>query len=163
MPIPITCSACGKSVNAPDHLAGKTVRCPTCKGAITVSEAEPPFGRIIEEKPAEAAMKQCRYCGEDIRAVAKKCKHCGEDLTAPPPARRSSRRDRDDDYDDDEDDRPRRRRGGSAAAAAAASTTVVVQGGGGSSFPHGMHLLITLCTGGFWLPFWIILALCHKG
>lgn len=26
--------------------------------------------------------KECRYCGETIKAVAKKCKHCGEFLDA---------------------------------------------------------------------------------
>jgi hypothetical protein len=30
------------------------------------------------------------------------------------------------------------------------------------SFPHGMHLIITIFTCGAWLPFWIILALLHK-
>ena len=28
-------------------------------------------------------------------------------------------------------------------------------------FNHGLHLVITLCTCGLWLPVWIVLALVH--
>jgi hypothetical protein len=36
MPIKITCSACGKSFNAPDAAAGKKVKCPGCQAVIAV-------------------------------------------------------------------------------------------------------------------------------
>lgn len=28
-------------------------------------------------------------------------------------------------------------------------------------FNHGLHLVLTVCTCGLWLPFWILLALGH--
>ena len=35
MPINAKCS-CGREVNAPDAMAGKTVKCPQCKGPLKI-------------------------------------------------------------------------------------------------------------------------------
>ena len=37
MPIPVTC-ACGKKLNAPDTLAGKRAKCPTCQKLVLIPE-----------------------------------------------------------------------------------------------------------------------------
>ncbi len=40
MPISVTC-ACGKSVRAKDELAGRKVRCPGCRGILTIPQPPP--------------------------------------------------------------------------------------------------------------------------
>lgn len=40
--------------------------------------------------------------------------------------------------------------------------TVVVNGGRGKGVNHVLHLLLTIFTGGLWLPVWIILALAKS-
>ena len=37
MPIRVSCG-CGREVNAPDNLAGKTVKCPQCKGPLSIPD-----------------------------------------------------------------------------------------------------------------------------
>lgn len=39
------------------------------------------------------------------------------------------------------------------------SNNVAAVAGGGRGVRHGMHLLLTILTGGLWLPVWIIAAL----
>lgn len=29
-------------------------------------------------------------------------------------------------------------------------------------FPHGLHFVLTVCTGGLWLPVWLIAGLPHR-
>src|SRR4051794_19472270 len=41
MPISLTCPACGARLKAPDHAAGRTLRCPKCQGAVAVPVAGP--------------------------------------------------------------------------------------------------------------------------
>jgi phage FluMu protein Com len=43
MPISIVCSHCEKKLKVADTTAGKKIRCPACKGVITVPEAEEEF------------------------------------------------------------------------------------------------------------------------
>ena len=42
MPITILCSHCEKKLTMDDAAAGKKIRCPACKGVLTVPEAEAP-------------------------------------------------------------------------------------------------------------------------
>lgn len=53
MPIPVKCP-CGKSLSAPDHLAGKRVKCPGCGNplAIPVAGAARPAATLPGAKPA---------------------------------------------------------------------------------------------------------------
>src|SRR5262249_24342791 len=87
MPIPLTCAGCQSSFEVPDHLAGKKIRCTTCKAEMTVSLADEP---VLELGPSVEPAKVA-YLPED---------------DPPPPRRR-----RYDDEDDDDRDRGRRGRG----------------------------------------------------
>lgn len=81
--------------------------------------------------------KACPFCGEGVLAIAKKCKHCGEMLDA---AMRLAQQ---------------TATVPSGAAAASSSTTVVVHTHG-RSFPHLLHLLLTVFTLGLWFPLWVL-------
>jgi Zn-finger nucleic acid-binding protein len=88
MPIKVVCPSCGRTLNARDEHAGRTLKCPACAAAVTVPAAPQEVDDLVE---AEAA---------------------------PPPRRPAPRRDddydnRDDDrgYDDRDYDRPRRQVG----------------------------------------------------
>lgn len=50
MAIPVTCT-CGQSLNVPDTLGGKLVRCPACKNVTRAPEPLP--AQLIEDEPAE--------------------------------------------------------------------------------------------------------------
>jgi hypothetical protein len=41
MPIPVTCAKCGFDIKAPDHVAGRTLRCFKCLTPFTVPKAAP--------------------------------------------------------------------------------------------------------------------------
>jgi RsiW-degrading membrane proteinase PrsW (M82 family)/phage FluMu protein Com len=41
MPLSIVCSQCGKTLRAPDEMAGKRARCPNCKTAVDIPVPEP--------------------------------------------------------------------------------------------------------------------------
>ncbi len=84
----VTCS-CGKILNVPDKLAGKTARCPTCKKLLQMpgaAPAGPAASRIMIECP----------CGKKLAAPAsaagKKvaCPKCNKELTVPGPAKKPS-------------------------------------------------------------------------
>ena len=107
--------------------------------------------------------KACPFCGEQILAIAKKCKHCNEilDVTirAAQEPRRVIERPQEEEGDFDFLDRGSRsgRRGNVGAAAAAhvtQHTTVVVKTH--RTFPHVLHLVLTVITCGVWLPVWIL-------
>src|SRR5262245_26834918 len=56
MSISFLCPACGKSIKAPDHAAGKRGRCPACKTAATVPmpevQPEEDVGyEVVDEEP----------------------------------------------------------------------------------------------------------------
>jgi hypothetical protein len=88
--IAISCPACANTGKVPTDFAGKTVRCPKCRGKIQVpmpdgastvpaQSSKPGIGNA----PAKSAVEtRCPFCNELIQAAAKKCKHCGEWLDA---------------------------------------------------------------------------------
>jgi hypothetical protein len=186
MPIIITCASCGARTKAPDQLAGKTAKCPKCQATIHVpaesavkqspgGDSREALAPVSAHDSAVAEQKPCPFCAEPVRAEAKKCKHCGETLDpamrAAEEAERGRQRRREEDEDDGRDSRRRRRsrrddddddyRGGrSSAAAASASTTVHVHTN--RPFNHAIHLILTICTCGFWFPIWVIAYICHK-
>lgn len=84
----VTCS-CGKVLNVPDKLAGKTARCPTCKKILQMPGAAP------EGPAASRIMIECS-CGKKLAAPAaaagKKvaCPKCNKELTVPGAAKKPS-------------------------------------------------------------------------
>lgn len=102
MPITVVCT-CGKSLRAPDHLAGRSARCPACKALITVPGRPSPGEatlRITREElgktngPAQPAStplaevmranrriagKTCPICHSDIKLgdEVRNCLACG--------------------------------------------------------------------------------------
>jgi len=85
------------------------------------------------------ATKECPFCSEVIHINAKKCKHCGEILdpvlrkqnegSQPPPQVIN------------------------VATSVSQSTKVSDRRRG---FPHLIHFIMTVLTGGFWLIIWIL-------
>ena len=52
MPIQIRCSGCARTINAPDHAAGKRVKCPACSAVLTVPAATAAAAPATAGKPA---------------------------------------------------------------------------------------------------------------
>ncbi len=44
MSMVVTCTSCGKQLQAQSQLAGKTVRCPNCQQTLTIPNSTPPWG-----------------------------------------------------------------------------------------------------------------------
>ncbi|MDN2578729.1 hypothetical protein [Aquibium sp. ELW1220] len=94
---------------------------------------------------------ECPYCAELISAKSKKCRHCGEILD---PQMR-------------ELEMLKKQQGGphvfmnagGGAASAAASTSSSSSNGSQQlrRFPHWMHILLTIFTGLFWLPIYLLM------
>lgn len=101
----------------------------------------------MEMSPTETIA--CPYCAEPINPKSKKCRHCGEILD--PQMReiellKSNR------------NSPQvfMNAGGASAAAsssAASSTVVAIL----RKFPHWLHIILTLISGGLWLPIYILM------
>ncbi len=102
MPISVNCQECGKTLRAPDSLAGKKAKCPQCGAVVSLpaaivnaelDDAPPPKKKSVAVKPrdedfdepaefdavsAADERKPCPLCGEMIVASAAKCRFCGE-------------------------------------------------------------------------------------
>ena len=89
--------------------------------------------------------QECPFCAELILARAKKCKHCGETLDVALRAAEEARR-------------AASASGGGGGGGGAASSTVVIHGDRSptKSFPHFLHLVVTIITMGLWFPIWIL-------
>lgn len=88
MPIRVSC-ACGKSLNAPDHLAGKKAKCPGCGGVIAIpgpaapAPAAKPAPKPVPAKAASGVLKtppkpaapKAEAEGRDLHAYAS-CPSC---------------------------------------------------------------------------------------
>jgi predicted Zn finger-like uncharacterized protein len=134
MAIPITCPGCQAAFEVPENLAGKTIRCTSCKTQLTIPAA--PLA-LDDDAPAPAAKP----------SPAKAAAGNGADKTSPnkPPAKTGSmvkgtpkkRRD-DDDDDDDDDDQPRRKKksskGGGSMVPLIAGGVVCLAAAGGLGF-----------------------------
>lgn len=92
MAIEVTCTSCGKTLNAKDSAAGRQAKCPDCGSLISIPEpiydavvdpaAEDDFARIEEPQPPgdDRPRSPCPLCGEMIVSGAAKCRFCGEYL-----------------------------------------------------------------------------------
>ncbi len=107
MPISVDCPQCGKTLRAKDAAAGKTAKCPSCQGLITIpmldevydaeeagaDETESEYGSSYDSPAVpEAGRRACSACGEMISEMAKKCRHCGEIFDADLKRRKSVKR-----------------------------------------------------------------------
>jgi len=161
----IVCPNCDTKLKASEKLLGRRVKCPRCSKEFMVpaeaggppvatpTAATPPVTAPTAAGPPavppQQAMQQCPFCAEMIAATAKKCKHCGETVDVALRASQEARR------------AAELAQSGGGGGGAAASTTVVIDRGGPTvvyqkSFPHGLHLVLTIVTCGVWLPVWII-------
>jgi hypothetical protein len=109
MPIKFDCPHCKKSISAKDHLAGKKVKCPACKQALTVpapvaapaADVEELAMAVLGEQPAEQAAEEaakpieftCPQCDESVQVAAElggkqtPCPHCHRIIKVPRPAK----------------------------------------------------------------------------
>lgn len=103
MPILVECHACGKTLRAPDHAAGKSSFCPGCGANVeipaesaSVSESAwetgnaAPANQQRAEEPAYqytppgagpasgSRFQECPSCGHEISRSAVACPNCGE-------------------------------------------------------------------------------------
>lgn len=82
MPIPVKCK-CGKQISAPDKLAGKRAKCPSCGEALSI-----PGGSSKPASTGSAIPVKCK-CGKSFAAPAKlagktvKCPGCQNPLKVP--------------------------------------------------------------------------------
>jgi len=102
MSIEFHCS-CGQKIAVPDQMGGKKGKCPDCGaildvpltggatplapvvdepdfGAVTAADSAGQVEQVLPQGEASAEFKDCRFCGEPIKAAAKKCRFCGEFL-----------------------------------------------------------------------------------
>jgi hypothetical protein len=118
-----------------------------------------PDADVVEVAPQEA-VKECPFCGEEVRAAAKKCKHCGETIDVALRATEELKR-----RVERAEERPNApmvfmNAGGASSSASSSSAAAVVSARGYRRrpvyrFPHLMHLILTFFTCGVWLPIWI--------
>lgn len=105
MPIKFACPHCKKSISAKEHLAGKKVKCPACKEALTVpapvsapADVEDLAMSVLAEKPAAQPAAEakpieftCPQCDEVVTVPAElagkqtPCPHCGRIVKVPLP------------------------------------------------------------------------------
>lgn len=150
MPITVACPACASTLKCPNSAASRRIKCPKCSASVTVPDeadelvpvatlSTPLAGRQSRPQVVADERRPCSFCGEHIQASARKCPHCGETLDA---AVRAA----------EEDRRASRRR--EPARGGDMHTTVIVNGGE-RSFPHFLHLVLTVGTCGLWFPIWL--------
>ncbi len=132
--ISFPCPRCRKILKASEEKVGAVSKCPNCKTPVRVPEAFPYTPSI----PKVAEQTTCPYCSESVSASAKKCKHCGEILDVALREARSP--------------------SGNGVSVVNNNTVVGYSPAGyyRPGFPHVIHLIMTLFTGGLWLPVWII-------
>jgi len=58
VPIEVNCDKCGKSLKAPDSMAGKKAKCPACAAVLTVPQNEEILDAEIVEPEYEAPQEQ---------------------------------------------------------------------------------------------------------
>lgn len=97
MGIVFDCVGCGNPMQAPENLAGRQARCPTCQTVQVVPEQVYEAEEVVpssslprpdgerrgdDSEAAEQDRRPCPMCGEMILTHARKCRFCGEILDA---------------------------------------------------------------------------------
>ncbi len=142
------CLACGFIVELEHGV--KIKQCPSCKRfydkvklqvengksftEITVSPTSKKTEKV-ELKESCTFEKECPFCSESIKDTAKKCKHCGEILDV---VLRAA----------DESKNVNNVFMNSSSAAVAVTEP--------KAFPHLLHFVLSLITGGLWIIVWVI-------
>ena len=138
MAIPITCPGCQAGFEVPENLAGKTIRCTSCKTQLTVpaAEAKKPFGwagaaaqPAATAKPAPAKAAVAVDDDEDDRKTSPSKPASKNGPTIKGAIKPGSKRRDDDDDDDDDDDRPRRGKKSKGAGAGGGAMLALIGGG----------------------------------
>ena len=167
--IRFSCPSCDTKMMAPEDKAGCKCSCITCKQRLQVPGAKTettktvlgkletmpvvssmpveklpelmpiPTGKAVQ--PARSGIR-CPECGSQVPAKATRCRYCG------------CRFEDDDDFDFDR--RSRRREREPERVDVRQNVLINVDGGNRSSFPHGLHIVLTIFTCGAWFPIWII-------
>lgn len=105
----------------------------------------------MEDTPA-VAMIECPYCAEQINAKSKKCRHCGEILD---PQMREI------EFLKSQRNNPNVFMNAGGGGGAAASAASALSAGGEQSllrrFPHWFHIILSLLSGGLWIPIYILM------
>jgi hypothetical protein len=149
--IAFSCPNCGKGYSVNDEFTGRKTACTNCNtkfripGAIAIpvapAERPKPIAQVsipyADIENVEEVKALCPYCDEEISPSAKKCKHCGEMLDVA--LRREQRR------------QQREQRAYNNQQVVINQTVEVA-----NSFPHSLHLVLTIFTCGAWLPIWIL-------
>ena len=127
MAIPITCPGCQAGFEVPENLAGKTIRCTSCKTQLSVpaADARKPFGHATApaaSRPTQPAVKAAPAKAvvavdddEDDRKTSPSKPASKNGPTIKGAIKSGSSKRRDDDDDDDDDDRPRRKKSSKGA------------------------------------------------
>ena len=89
------------------------------------------------------ALCSCPYCGEQILVVAKKCKHCGEIVDTMMREIEMLKNQKQSVF--------MNAGGGGAAASSSSGGNIGLRG-----FSHGWHIILSIFTGGVWIPFYIL-------
>ena len=73
MPIAVQCPSCGQKLQAPDHLAGKQVRCGKCREPMTVrARASASAPRMVPTSLAECAKRHSKFDSSEEPAATKR-------------------------------------------------------------------------------------------
>ena len=88
MPIKVRCESCGKGLNAPDKLRGKTVKCPNCSEPLRVpsgkKRSDAPRKKRPPQPSAPAAMDDDFLAGMDLRQAEDRntriCPRCATEV-----------------------------------------------------------------------------------
>jgi phage FluMu protein Com len=75
----VECASCGKTGRVSKKLDLQHIKCPVCKTMGSLKVPTPPTD-VVEAVDCNQTLRECPYCGEDIKLNAIKCKHCKEML-----------------------------------------------------------------------------------